>query len=118
MGAKKTRAEYKERYLGPTIGLGDIVLWYPHYNMLSEPIPATVARLGNENVCLRVHDWNNTSTIIKDGVYHCDDERCRKPEFAETGCWDWTEEWKELQELKKRVKQLEVLNEELVEVER
>lgn len=88
-----------EQYTGPDVEVGEIVNWYPGGNPNVEPIPAIVTRLGCDNICVNIVDPSLHNFILRDGVYHIDNELARRPETVEAGGWDRTPLTKKLVDL-------------------
>lgn len=88
---KRICSQSNPDYQGPTVELGDPVLWYPQGNQNQQPSAAIVTRVGNANLCVTVLDPNVVHPIQREGVYHVTDPRCKRPETLENGAWDYTE---------------------------
>lgn len=88
------------------VEVGQIVWWYPDSNRNQRPSAAIVTAVGSDSVCLAIFSPVSYNLWLRDGVRHIDDPETRAPELLELGCWDYTNAWKDYQDLKKKVESL------------
>ena len=70
-------------------------LWYPSRE--ADPVPALVTQVGKRSVNLTLFAPDNRAGIPKDGVRHkSDPDIDRLPDVINAGCWDYTDDQKQL----------------------
>jgi len=90
----------------PQPQLGDIVLWYQEGDSCSKPFPAIVTAVWHDTIGVNIFDNTLMNCMVRDGVPHLTDNRCRKVEVKDSGGWDFTPQQKAYHELQKQVAEL------------
>ena len=89
------------------VGMG--VVWYPFGETANPGMPGQVVEVGNRTLSLSIFLPNKTSLMYKDGVRHLSDPDAKREEFIDIGCWDYSEQTKELMALRAEVERLRVV---------
>lgn len=78
-------------YKMPPVSVGQVVLWFPYGDKEQGKFAALVTAVGPETVCVAVHDPQMRDHLIRDGVRHASDPRCKEAERNECGLWSYTD---------------------------
>jgi hypothetical protein len=89
---------------------GQSILWYPSGLKSSKAEIGFVLRVGARNIVI-----NLASGLARESVRHVDDPKLQTSvEQREGGAWDFTDDWKEIQALRKDVTELKKLVQDLM----
>jgi hypothetical protein len=90
-------------YQMPSVGVGDIVLWYPDGDVSLPPCPAIVTARYPRSIAVSIASPNNYNFWLRDSVRHKDDPDTVDEEMVREGVWDYTHDKKTLDSLVKEL---------------
>lgn len=99
MAAKRSM----ERYVMPRASIGMSVVWHAYGEMGTPGAPGIVCELGNRTLSISIFLPGKTSVMYKDGVRHSSDPDAGNEEFKVAGCWDYSEQTKEIMALRSAI---------------
>lgn len=104
----KAIKESVERYAMPKASVGMSVLWYVYGETDKPGMPAIVSEVGLRTLSLTILLPEKHSVMYKDGVRHVSDQEHKREEYITTGCWDYSEQTKEIMQLRADLERLRV----------
>ena len=96
-----------EKFVVPTVELGEIVWWYPGGDENQPPCPAVVTQINHRSLNLSVLAPNMVGIRVEDGVRHCDDGNTKPQEYIDNGGWTISATRRSIDEIEKRLAKLE-----------
>jgi hypothetical protein len=92
----KTESDSEPGYQMPDVSVGQMVLW--RRGVDGDAVPAVVTSIGHSSVNLSAFNPSYGNLEPVDGVKHVSDPTCLPDLMEEIGNWDYTDEFKLLQE--------------------
>jgi hypothetical protein len=93
-------AMQKASFLMPRASVGMSIIWYPYGETDKPGMPGLVCEVGQRTLSLSIFLPHKTSVMYKDGVRHLSDPEAKNQEFIESGCWDFSEQTKDMIQLR------------------
>lgn len=86
----------REVYVMPRAFVGMSIIWHAWGETERPGAPGIVCEVGQRTLSLSIFLPHKTSVMYKDGVRHLSDPESKNPSFIEAGCWDYSEQTKDI----------------------
>lgn len=96
MAKTAAQAESPKTFEMPKAQVGACI-WRPRPG--GEPAPALITYVGSRAVSCVIFPPDSRQFLLRDGVRHESDPELSNPHASDAGCWDYTEEQKQIRML-------------------